>query len=222
MLKLYFHPLASFCWKPLIALYESGVAFEPIVVDLGDATSRASFATVWPLAKFPVLRDDARNRTIAESSAIAAYLAAFHPGSGALVPKDADVAIDANMWDSVCDSYLQAPMQKVVADSFRPTGASDPHGVAESRALIRQAYDLLDARMASRTFLAGESMTTADCSAAPALFYCDLLEPLKPRWPALSGYLDRLMARPSFARVLDEAEPFFTFYPLTPKPSKNR
>lgn len=42
-LKLYYHPLASFCWKALIALYETGAPFEPHLVDLGD---RPSFARV--------------------------------------------------------------------------------------------------------------------------------------------------------------------------------
>jgi glutathione S-transferase len=55
-LKLYFHPLASFCHKALIALYENRVAFEPIIVDLRDEASRAAFRAVWPMAKMPVLR----------------------------------------------------------------------------------------------------------------------------------------------------------------------
>ena len=29
-LKLYFHPLASFCHKALIAFYENDIPFEPI------------------------------------------------------------------------------------------------------------------------------------------------------------------------------------------------
>ncbi len=56
-LKLYLHPLASFCHKALIALYENGIAFEPIIVDLRDEVSSAAFRAVWPMAKMPVLRD---------------------------------------------------------------------------------------------------------------------------------------------------------------------
>ena len=63
---LYFHPLASFRHKALIALYENGTRVEPIIVDLGDAASRAAFQAVWPIAKMPVLRDEARDRTVAE------------------------------------------------------------------------------------------------------------------------------------------------------------
>ena len=65
-LTLHFHPLASFCHKALIALDELGLAFEPVVVDLVDPASRAAFAEVWPLLKFPVLQDSARGATVAE------------------------------------------------------------------------------------------------------------------------------------------------------------
>jgi glutathione S-transferase len=61
-LKLYFHPLASFCHKALIALYENEIPFEP-VIDLGDEASSAAFRAVWPMAKMPVLRDEGRSST---------------------------------------------------------------------------------------------------------------------------------------------------------------
>jgi len=54
-LKLYFHPLASFCHKALIALYENGIPFEPIIVDLRDEVSSAAFRAISPMAKMPVL-----------------------------------------------------------------------------------------------------------------------------------------------------------------------
>ncbi|TIO93650.1 MAG: glutathione S-transferase family protein, partial [Mesorhizobium sp.] len=55
-LTLYFHPLASFCWKPLIAFYENNTRFAPQIVDLGDAQSRAAFLKVSPTGKMPALR----------------------------------------------------------------------------------------------------------------------------------------------------------------------
>lgn len=222
MLRLHYHPLASYCWKPLIALYESGVPFETVEVNIGDSASREAFAKVWPMLRFPVIEDVARGRLIAESSAIIEYLAVFHPGSASMLPADADAAVEARMWDRVCDSYLQGPMQAIVGNVLRPETARDVFGVQQARAMLAQAYDLIELRMAKRRFLAGESMTLADCSAAPGLFYCDLLEPLRPRWPALSAYLDRLIERPSFQRVLVEAEPYFHFFPLEPKPKRFR
>src|SRR5205085_11560799 len=88
MLKLYYHPLASFCWKVLIALYENDTPFEPLLVDLADETSAAAFRKVWPIAKFPVLRDDATDRTIPESTIIIEYLQERHARKVALIPAD--------------------------------------------------------------------------------------------------------------------------------------
>src|SRR5262245_23830180 len=102
-LKLYYHPLASFCWKALIALYENDTPFTPPMVDLGDAASRADFASVWPIAKFPVLRDDAKNRTIPESSIIIEYLDQHYPGRTRLVAADADLARQARFQDRFHD-----------------------------------------------------------------------------------------------------------------------
>ena len=56
-LELYFHPLSSFCQKVLIALYENDTPFVPHLVDLADETSRAEFLKIWPIGKFPVLRE---------------------------------------------------------------------------------------------------------------------------------------------------------------------
>ena len=59
-LVLYFHPLSSYCHKALIALYENGTPFTPHQVDLMDAVQSAAFKQIWPMGKFPVLRDGDR------------------------------------------------------------------------------------------------------------------------------------------------------------------
>ena len=221
-LKLYFHPLASFCQKAVIALYEHSVTFEPVIVDLGDAKSRAAFAAVWPLAKFPVLRDEARSHTVAESSTVVEYIDTFHRGGTALIPADPDRAWQTRMWDQFFDNYVEVPMQKVNGDHFRPDGGHDPVGVEEARALLLRAYDILEPRLKVGPWMLGDAFTLADCAAAPALFYADLVAPIPASTPHVSAYLDRLMARASYARTLKEAEPYFPMYPGNPKPSRTR
>lgn len=221
-LKLYFHPLSSFCHKALVALYEHDTPFEPVIVDFSDSPSRAAFAKVWPLLKFPVLRDEARGHTIAESSPVVEYIDTFHRGDAALIPADPDLAWQARMWDQFCDNYLQVPMQKVNGDHFRPEGGHDPVGVEQARALILSAYAVLEQQLGARTWAVGDTFTLADCAAAPALFYANLVAPITTETPAVSAYLDRLMARPSYARTLKEAEPYFPMYPGDPKPSLTR
>jgi len=218
MLKLYFHPLASFCHKALIALYESGVPFEPIVVDLMDETSSAAFRAVWPMARMPVLRDEARDCTVAESTIVIEYLDAHYPGPTRFVPADSDRAWQARMWDRFYDHYVQEPMQKIVTDRLRPAGRDDSFGVEQAKAQLQEAYGVIEREMATKTWAIGDDFTLADCAAAPALFYGNTVVPFGATHKALPAYLDRLMARPSFARVLAEAQPYFRLFPMESKP----
>jgi len=211
-LTLYYHPLSSFCWKALIALYEADVAFEPRQVNLGDPADRAEFEAVWPLAKFPVLRDHARGMTIPESSVIIDYLARTQPSAASLVPGDADQAMQTRLIDRLIDSYIHIPFQQIVAERMRKDGEHDPFGVEQARGQIRSGYKLI-APMIAGPWAMGEAFTMADCAALPALFYADYAVPVADR-PELAGYLGRLKARPSVARVLTEAEPFFRYFPL--------
>lgn len=212
-LELYFHPLASFCWKVLIALYENETDFEPHLIDLGDAASRAELTKVWPFAKFPVLRDRRRDRIVPESTVIIEYLAQYQPGRMQLVPADPDRALETRLQDRFYDFYVHAPMQKIVGDKLRPAGKNDPHGVAEARQLIETAYDVIEDRMSSRTWACGDAFSMADCAAAPALSYANRVLPLGEARKNTAAYLSRLEARPSFKRVMTEAQPYLHLFP---------
>ena len=211
-LSFYFHPLSSFCWKALIALYDADIAFDPKVVNLGDPADRAAFQAVWPLAKFPVLRDEARGVTTPESTIIIDYLAQYYPAAAGLIPSDPDQARQVRLLDRLIDSYIHLPMQQVVSERLRPEGQRDPFGADQSRGAIRRGYDLV-APMIAGPWAMGETFTLVDCAAFPALFYADYAAPLA-EWPALAAYFDRLKARHSVARVLEEAQPFFKYFPL--------
>jgi glutathione S-transferase len=212
-LALYFHPFASFCQKVLVALYENAVPFEPHVVDLGDEVSSAEFKRIWPIGKFPVLRDEAKARTIPESSMIIEYLARHYPGKTALVPEDADLAWETRLCDRFYDLYVNVPMQKIVTDRVRPAGRNDPHGVEEARSLLRTAYRLIDQEMETRTWAIGDAFSMADCAAAPAMYYANLVMPFRDTHRNAAAYLGRLMERPSFARVVEEAKPYSALFP---------
>ena len=212
-LTFHFHPLASFCWKPLIAFYENETPFKPVIVDLGDEASRSAFLEVSPTGKMPALRDDARDCTVLESTIVIEYLAAHCPGPVALLPADVDLALQVRQADRFYDFYVQAPMQKIVGDRLRPQDKTDPFGVEEARAQLRNAYDIVERDMKEKTWAVGEAFTMADCAASPALFYANKVEPFGDRFPAVKRYHDRLLARPSFARVVEEAQPYFKFFP---------
>lgn len=210
-LRLYYHPLASFCWKPLIALYEKNTPFEKVLVDLGDPESRASFFKVWPIGQFPVLVDTASDKLVPASSAIIDYLNLMDSGADRLIPENPEMAMQVRRWDRFLDDYVHVPMQKIVGDVLRGAGQKDPTGVAEARSMLARAYGVLEASIGNPWFL-GEPFTMADCAAAPALFYANKVAPFKD-FPAVSAYLKRLEARPAFAKVLLEAEPYFQYFP---------
>lgn len=213
-LVLYYHPLASFCHKVLLALYENETAFEARLVDLGDERSSAEMLSFWPVGKIPVLRDERRQRTVPETSIIIEYLAQHYPGRTPLVPGDPELALEARLWDRFFDQYVSAPMQKLVGDRLRPSGSEDPAGVEEAKATLRRAYDLAERQLTSRTWATGDAFGMADCAAAPALFYANIVLPFSQAHPSLGAYFERLVARPSFARVIDEARPYFGLFPL--------
>ncbi|MCP9229524.1 glutathione S-transferase family protein [Mesorhizobium sp. LMG 17147] len=212
-LIMHLHPLASFCWKPLIALYENGTPFTSVVVDLGNEQSRAAFLKLWPLGKMPVLRDEALDRTVPESTIVIEYLAAYYPGPVELIPADFDLARQTRLADRFYDFYVQEPMQKIVGDRLRPEGKTDPFGVEQARAQLRSSYAIIEQDMQSRTWAVGTSFTMADCAAAPALFYANKVEPFGDEYPAIRRYHDRLLQRPSVARVIEEAQPYFKLFP---------
>jgi glutathione S-transferase len=198
MLELYLHPLASYCWKVLLAFYECDVPFTRHVIDLADPAQRAELVAVWPFAKFPVLRDHARDATVPESSIIIEYLARHEPAASHLVPDDLDVRAR----DRFFDLYVQEPMSRIVRHLLRPGDAAD---LAAEQQTLRTAYDVID-RLPAR-----DDFTLADCAAAPALFYADQVVPIEA--PRTRAYLDRLLARPSMIRVRREAEPYWHLFP---------
>lgn len=200
--KLYYHPLSSFCHKALVGLYELGVPFEPVLVDLGDPADRAAFLAIWPMGRFPVLADG--GEVVPESSILLE-----HADDGRLIP--ADAALRVRALDRFFDLDIHVPMQALIADVRRAPGDRDPLAVGSAHRQLDTAYDLVE-RTIGDGWAIGDRFTLADCAAAPALFYAHLARPIPG--PRARAYLDRLMRRPSVARVIREAVPYFRYYPL--------
>ena len=208
-LTLYYHPLSSFCHKPLVALYENGTAFEKRLIDLSKEADRAELAVAWPLIRFPVLRDDARKCHVPESSIIMEYLDRHYPGAQPLIPNRAEDALEVRLWDRIFDNYVQVPMQRIVAD--RGNGANAD--MTRERALLQAAYAMIDRQLAAHPWIVAGAFSMADCAAAPALYFANLVAPFGKAHEPTAVYLGRLMARPSFARAVKEAAPYLALVP---------
>jgi glutathione S-transferase len=209
-LTLYYHPLSSFCHKVLIALYENNIEFERRIIDFSNEADRAELHAIWPFNKFPVIRDHARRRDVAESTAIIEYLNHYFAGERSLLPTDWEAAFEVRFWDRIFDTYVQRPMQQIVSDRVYGNHAD----LTNERTTLETAYRMIDQHMASRMWVSGKHFSMADCAAAPALFYASTLQPFPDELKHLSAYFDRLLRRPSFARVLEEAKPYFSMYPF--------
>jgi glutathione S-transferase len=208
-LSLYLHPLSSYVQKAKTAFYEKDIPFETKILDGSDPVA-SEFASLWPIGRFPVL-DDA-GTMIFEATSIIDYLDARFPGTRRLVPQDPMMAVEVRMWDRFFDNYVSYPQQRIV---FTAIGREpdDGQGGARWKAMFDTAYALLDKRMADRTWVAGD-FSLADCAAAPSLLYADWTYPIPPHFEALRAYRERLLARPSYARALDEARPYRHMFPL--------
>lgn len=211
-LQLYFHPFSSYCQKALVALYENAIPFEPHELAGPDSPAMQSLAQLWPMKRFPVLVDG--ERTVLEASCIIEYLGLTRPGPVRLIPADAQAALEVRMMDRFFDNYVATPQQKIVFDAIRPEASRDAYGVVQAREMLDTAYAWLDGVMAGREWAAGEQFSLADCGAAPFLFYADWTHRIGEQHANVLAYRRRLLARPSFARAVDEARPYRSYFPL--------
>ena len=205
-MKLYAHPFSSYSQKALIALYENAIPFEYRMLEDPDAARE--WAELWPVKRFPLLVDG--ERAVFEATAIIEYLDARHPGPVRMIAGD---GVETRMLDRFFDNYVMAPMQKIVFDHLRPEGRRDAHGVAEARAMLETAYAWLNQRMAGREWAVDDGFGMADCAAAPSLFYADWVHPIGEALVHARTYRQRLLARPSVARAVDEGRPYRGYFP---------
>jgi glutathione S-transferase len=210
-LVLYGHPFSSYTQKALIPLYENATRFE--FRELGPATPEnfEALKKLWPIAKFPVLDDE--GAAIFEATTIIEHLEIHHAGAVRLIPADPKLALDVRMMDRIFDNYVMTPMNWIVQVALRPPEARDAQTVAQGRTLLDTTYRWLNQRMAGRVWASGETFGMADCAAAPSLFYADWVHPIPDEFSNLRAYRNRLLARPSFARAVDEARPYRHLFP---------
>lgn len=210
-LTLHYHPLSSYCHKVLIALYELQLPFDARLLDLSDSDAREAFLNLWPTGKMPVLVDD--GLVVPETSIIIEHIGLQHARPGRLLPAESEAALEVRLWDRLFDLYVMTPMQAIVADRLRAAAERDPLAVASATRTLSMAYDLIERRMAQRTWAGVEEFSLADCAAAPALFYASTVAPFPESNTHLAAYFERLLHRPSVARTLEEARPYFRLYP---------
>lgn len=206
-IQLYSHPFSSYCQKARTAFFEKDIAFDEKLLDGSDPVA-AEFAALWPIGKFPVAVDG--DALVFEATAIIEHLDAAYPGTRRLIADDPAIAVQVRMWDRYFDNYVSYPQQRLVFAAIGRDAGDD----ARWRAALDTAYAWLDAHMAGRTWAAGDDFSLADCAAAPALLYAEWTHAIDPRFAQVQAYRARLLARPSYARALDDARPYRHLFPF--------
>lgn len=209
-LQFFGHPFSSYTQKALIALYADGTPFEYRELEIAEPMPNyTELRGYWPFGKFPLLLDE--DEPIVESTPIIEHLQAHHPGPNQWIP-EGQLGRRVRFLDRVFDIYVMTPMQRIVAEHFRPQGSEDPFGVEQARSTLNTAYDWIEGQIRDR-WAAGDTFTLADCAAAPSLFYADWVEPIGESRPKLSAYRARLLAHPAVARCVDEGRPHRHLFP---------
>ena len=211
-LIVYGHPFSSYTQKVLLALYENDTPFEFRCISPEHPEHVADWLRRWPLRKFPVLVDGARE--VVETSVIIEYLQQAHPGPTRFLPADPDAALDVRFMDRFFDLHVMDAAQCAVDGSLTGDPVRAANGMARSVDKLGRAYAWLETRLGEDGWACGDRFTLADCAAAPSLFYADWVHRIADDFPRVRASRARLLARPSIARAVDGGRPFRHLFPL--------
>ena len=209
-LTLYAHPFSSYCQKVLVALWENDTPFA--YRHMEEPGAGEELAMLWPIGKFPVLVDE--DRTVVETSIIIEHLDLHHPGNVRFLPAESAVALEVRLLDRFFDQYVMNAAQVAVNESLRKEPDRLDEAKQSAAKALEVAYGWLERRLGGRKWAAGDHFSLADCAAAPSLFYGDWVHQIGDAYPRLRAYRTRLLARPSFARAVEEGRNYRSYFPL--------
>jgi glutathione S-transferase len=196
-MKLFFAPRTR-ATRPRWMLEELGVPHELVRVDLGAKENREpGYLSVNPLGRIPALVDG--DVAIFESIAICLYLADRYPDRGLAPPMSSPLRAPYYQWLLFCASTIESAI-----------GRWAQHGgdVAEAerekaRARFDEAAELLTRALAGGEYVVGNSFSTVDVIVGSNLNWARRVG-LVDRHPVLSGYVERLLARPAALRAFGD------------------
>ncbi len=167
---------------------------------------RAAFEQINPFGKVPFLKPS-EDWQVPESTSIIEYLEDKFPDAPRLIPLEREAARQVRFLDRMSDLYYIDPVAELLFQhiGFRPV---DEDKAARARKYIAMSYGFWDKRLASQSWMCGESFTMADCAAIPAMFYAQIAAPFET-FANVVAYWKRAQARPSYAKVKAEFEPIW-------------
>lgn len=163
----------------------------------------ASYRSLTPFGTAPVIADG--ELIMGESAAIIEYIANVH-GAGRLMMKPGDVDYAAFLfWFHFANgSLMPSAMIDMLVNEIE-----EPSGIALAlRSRLDRAYAQVEVRLGETPYLAGQDFTAADILTLFPLTTMRLFAPKSlADFPNIRAYLQRIAARPAFARAMQKADP---------------
>ena len=195
-------PQSNFVWVCRIAAAEKGVPH----VNTPLMPHAPEILAITPTGKVPAMRHGAV--TLGESRAICGYIDRAFPGP-ALIPADPVAAAKTEQWVSLVNTWVDpvSVRQYLVGYFFPGTPDGSPNRAMIDPAVPKMQAQIavLEQAVAANGCLAGPDFTLADCYAVPILYYLRMAPESAAALaasPALTAYLDRMLARPSIASTV--------------------
>lgn len=199
-MKLYYAPASSYSQRVLIAMNEKELDFTPVEVNLFDAESRTEYLQINRFGKIPTLITS-DGEVLLEANIQIEYLDGYH-NDILLIPKDSKANLEMRMLDRIVDVYINGGREALFKNSQLPPEERGKKEVVKAKRLLEEACNLLDEKLANRTWLVGDIFTLADCSAAPTLAYLRIVYDYE-HLQNLTAYFKRLEAKSSVAKVFE-------------------
>jgi glutathione S-transferase len=189
---LYCFAQSGNAYKPALALELAGADWGPRFVDYFKGETRTpEYRAINVMGEVPVLEHEGRR--LSQSGVILDYLA---HRTGKFAPEDDEERREVLRWTLFDNHKLTS---YTATYRFMRVLARDPNPdvMAEFGKRARAAWDVLDAHLAGRKFVAADRVTTADISLCGYLFFDDELGvDWKTTHPNIAAWLERIRSLP--------------------------
>jgi glutathione S-transferase len=145
-----------------------------------------------PLGRVPVLEDG--EGPLFESAAICLHLADLHPEAGLIPPLGSHERALVYQWSCFAPAELEPPLIEAAIQAQR-----DPERAAKARARFQAGAGAVSAALEGKDYLVGERFTVADVLIGTTIGFTKRTGDELPA--DLEQYLERLTARPAYARA---------------------
>lgn len=208
---VYGSSMSPFVRKVLAFAGEKGIEVESKPLGLGNKDPE--FIEASPFGKIPGFRDG--DFAISDSSAIIAYLEAVQP-EPELIPSEPKARARTIWWDEFSDTILAACggkmfFNRIVAPKFLGREGDEAAAKQAECDELPPLLDYLERSIPESGWLVEDRLTLADIAvASPFANFRHLSLAIDPeRYPALTAYAERMLARPSFKHWVDKETAFF-------------